>query len=57
LESTAKTDNSHIGMANVLERITLYYGKSAKMEIEQAQPRGTVVRLTLPIRRQDRLGG
>lgn len=57
LEATTKVDNSHIGMTNVLERIKLYYGKTAKMEIEQAQPKGTVIRLTLPIRRQDRLGG
>lgn len=57
LQENQAVDNSHIGMTNVLERIKLYYGTRAKMEIEQAEPKGTVIRLTLPIRRQDRLGG
>ena len=57
LGESKKLDNSHIGMANVQERIKLYYGKKANMSIERAEPRGTVIRLTLPIRKQDRLGG
>ena len=56
LDPAVKTDNSHIGMTNVLERIKLYYGKTAKMEIEDVQPKGTTIRLILPIRREDRMG-
>jgi len=56
LESAPKGDNSHIGLTNVLERIKLYYGKSAKMEVGIAKPSGTIVTLLLPIRKQDRLG-
>ena len=57
LKESTKSDNSHIGMTNVQERIKLYYGRTATMTIEQGEPRGTVIRLTLPIGKQDRLGG
>lgn len=49
-------DNTHIGMANVLERIKLYYGSTSHMEVRPREPSGTVILLTLPIRKQDRLG-
>jgi sensor histidine kinase YesM len=43
-------------MANVLERIKLYYGSTSQMEVRPREPSGTVILLTLPIRKQDRLG-
>jgi sensor histidine kinase YesM len=52
----AVNDNTHIGMANVLERIKLYYGSTSQMEVRPREPSGTVILLTLPIRKQDRLG-
>lgn len=56
LDAQGLTDHGHIGMTNVLERIKLYYGTTSEMHIEDGEPRGTVIRLHLPIRKQDRMG-
>jgi len=45
--------NTHVGMANVMERIKLYYGSKASMGITRREPNGTIVKLILPIRKQD----
>ena len=49
--------NTHIGMANVMERIKLYYGNKASMSIARREPNGTIVQLILPIRKQDMMWG
>jgi two-component system, sensor histidine kinase YesM len=45
--------NTHVGMTNVMERIKLYYGSKASMGITRREPNGTIVKLILPIRKQD----
>lgn len=53
----SRIDNEHIGMFNVMERIKLYYGGTATMAVFAREPSGTVIRLSLPVRKQDRMGG
>ena len=40
--------STHIGLKNVYERIQLYYGAEYGLSMLDMQPRGTVIRLTLP---------
>ena len=40
--------STHIGLKNVYERIQLYYGPEYGLSMLDMQPRGTVIRLTLP---------
>ena len=48
-----KTTSTHFGIENVSERIKLYYGNKAKFSIKQIEKSGTIVSLTLPIRKHD----
>ena len=40
--------STHIGLKNVYERIQLYYGAEYGLSMLDMEPRGTVIRLTLP---------
>lgn len=55
LETSQKSENLHVGMSNVMERIKLYYGQTASLQVMGSIPHGTVVQVSLPIRRQDRM--
>lgn len=46
---------SHIGMANVEERIHLYFGKEYGIKVDSTPGKGTVVYLTLPGKDSDNL--
>jgi len=52
-KSMGSSTSTHFGIENVSERITLYYGNKAKLSIEQREKNGTLVSLTLPIRKHD----
>jgi two-component system LytT family sensor kinase len=47
-ESTEKRGTG-IGMANVLERLAVLYGDTARMTIDSQQAKGTLVRIRLPL--------
>ncbi|NCB02706.1 MAG: sensor histidine kinase [Spirochaetia bacterium] len=47
------TTSPHFGIANVSERIKLYYGEKGNVSIKQHEEKGTTVSLTLPIRKRD----
>jgi len=38
-----------IGMANVVERLKVLYGETAKMSVDSREGKGTLVRLRLPL--------
>jgi signal transduction histidine kinase len=41
-----------VGLANTRERLARLYGAEARIETEQADGRGTTVRVTIPFRSQ-----
>jgi sensor histidine kinase YesM len=46
----AATSGTGVGLANIRERLTLLYGKSASLTVAENQPSGTVVTITVPYR-------
>jgi len=42
-----------IGLLNVLSRLQLYYHQDANIDIENREPRGLIVTLTIPIREEE----
>ncbi len=53
LETPTGVGGSGIGMANVAERLKVFYGESARMVIDVSPAGGTIVRLSLPVLQQD----
>lgn len=50
-----KTDNkNHIGMENAITRIRMYYGESAKVQIESQPGQGTSVEILIPVSNEPR---
>ena len=43
------TRGSHIGMANISERLQVLYGDTARMTIDSGEEKGTLVRIRLPL--------
>jgi two-component system, LytTR family, sensor kinase len=48
-ERTNGTSGTGIGMANVVERLKVLYGETAKMSVDGREGKGTLVRLRLPL--------
>ena len=46
----AATSGTGVGLANIRERLTLLYGKTASLTVAENQPSGTVVTITVPYR-------
>jgi len=40
---------SGVGLSNILQRLQVLFGPDANMEIQNKQPRGTIVILHLPV--------
>ncbi|WP_067066442.1 sensor histidine kinase [Roseateles chitosanitabidus] len=46
----AATSGTGVGLANIRERLTLLYGRTASLTVAENQPSGTVVTITVPYR-------
>ena len=46
----AATSGTGVGLANIRERLSLLYGKTASVTVSENQPSGTVVTITVPYR-------
>ncbi len=49
LQKKEGMNGTGIGMANVVERLQVLYGDSAKMTIDSTEGKGTLVKITMPI--------
>ncbi|MNO12267.1 Sensor histidine kinase YpdA [compost metagenome] len=57
LKGTARSDRgSGVGVINVQERISLYYGSSYGLHYESEPEEGTIVTIKIPVERMDRSG-
>jgi two-component system sensor histidine kinase YesM len=41
--------NDHLGIWNVRRRLKLHYGQTSQLQFEQGAPRGTMIRLVIPM--------
>lgn len=49
LANSSGLDQTHIGLANIQQRVRLYYGAAYGLELESEEGSGTRARLTLPV--------